>query len=149
MGNPAKQEDIKWFKAGLRIFSATIHPSEIGKLLGLEATKTHVKGTLRSPRHEAIWPTSMWSLKSPLSDQREMADHLRYILDLLEPRMHALEQLSRDCHIDLFCGFSSGNGQGGFVLDPVTLSRLATLKVPIIFDLYPPSAVVDDSEDER
>src|SRR6266566_2154203 len=111
MENPAKQADIKWSKATLRIFSKTIHPSEIGKLLGLEATKTYVKGALRSPRHEAIWPTSMWSLKSPLSDQRDMTDHMKYLLDLLEPRMQALKHLSQDCEIDLFCGFSSGNGQ--------------------------------------
>jgi len=135
MGSPAKQEDIKWSKAGLRIFSKTIHPSEVGKLLGLEATKTHIKGTLRSHRLDVIWPTSMWLLNSPLSDHIEMADHLRYLLDLLDPRMHTLEQLSRECDIDLFCGFSSGNGQGGFTLDPVTLSRLAALRMPLILDL--------------
>lgn len=148
MENPAKQADIKWSKATLRIFSKTIDPSEIGKRLGLEATKTHAKGALRSPRHEAVWPTSMWSLNSPLSDHSDMTDHLRYLLDLLEPKMQALEHLARDCKIDLFCGFSSGNGQGGFVLDPLTLSRLAALKIPITFDLYPPSVSVEDAGDE-
>ncbi|SRR6266496_2820174 len=149
MKNAPKQQDVKWSKAMLRIFSETIQPSEIGKLLGLEATKAHVKGSLRSPRkNEAVWPTSFWSLKSRLSDHSDMTDHIRYILDLLEPRIQALQHLAGDSQIDLLCGFSSGSGQCGFVLDPATLSRLAALKIPVTFDLYPPSIDVADAEDE-
>jgi len=113
----------------------------------LEATKTHLKGELRSPRNRATWSTFMWSLNSPLSEQRGMADHMQYFLDLLEPKMRALERLATDCKIDLFCGFSSGSGQGGFVLDPLTLSRLAALKIPITFDLYPPGLSAEAAGD--
>ena len=139
------QDDIKWSKASLRIFSETIDPSEIGKIMELEATRTHVKGALRSPRHKAVWPTSMWSLKSPLGDQRDMTDHIGYLLDQLEPKRQVLGHLAEHCKIDLFCGFSSGNGQGGFVLDPLTLSRLAAFKIPLTFDLYPPSVSLEDA----
>ena len=148
MQNPTEQDDLKWSRVGLRITSSTIDPVDIGKQLGLEPTKTHVKGSLRSPRHKAVWPTSLWSLNSPLSDQSDMADHLRYFLDLLEPRQRALNGLAKDCMIDLFCGFSSGNGQGGFVLDPSTLSRLAALRITLVFDLYPPSVSTEDTGEE-
>jgi hypothetical protein len=84
---------------------------------------------------------------SPLTDQSDIADHIRYFLDLLEPKVHALEVLTANCKIDLFCGYSSGNGQGGFVLDPHTLSRLAALKIPVVFDLYPPSVAAEDLEE--
>jgi hypothetical protein len=86
-------EDGKWSKAGLRIFSETLSPSEIAEILGLEATKTHIKGTLKSSRVRLVWPTSLWLLNSPLSDRNDMADHLRFLLDLLEPKMDALKQL--------------------------------------------------------
>ena len=146
MQNPAEQEDRKWSRVGLRIVSDKTEPAHISKHLGLEPTRTHLKGSLRSAHHKAVWPSSLWLLNSPLSDQNGMAEHIRYFLDLLEPRVYVLEALTATCEIDLFCGFSSGNGQGGFVLDPHTLSRLAALKVPIVFDLYPPSVTVEDIE---
>jgi len=147
MQNPVEQEDSKWSRGSLRIVSGTIDPVDIAKQLGLEPTKTHVKGSPRSARHNATWPSSLWLLNSPLTDQSDMADHIRYFLDLLEPKVHALEALATNCKIDLFCGFSSGNGQGGFVLDPHTLSRLAALKIPVVFDLYPPSVAAEDAEE--
>jgi hypothetical protein len=144
MQNPVEHEDRKWSRVSLRIVSDVIDPVGIGKKLGLEPTKTHVKGSLRSTRHSATWPSSLWLLNSPLSDQSDMADHIRYFLDLLAARVHALEALTANCKIDLFCGFSSGNGQGGFALDPHTLSRLAALKIPVVFDLYPPSIAAEE-----
>jgi hypothetical protein len=134
-------DDLKWSKASLRISSTTLQPSEIAEIIGLESTKTHTKGTLKNSRFTLVWPTSLWLLNSPLSDQNGMADHLRFLLDLLEPKMDALKQLFEKCQIDLFCGFSSGSGQGGFELDPVTLLRLSKLGIPLVLDLYPPGPI--------
>lgn len=121
----------------LRIVSSTIDPIEIGKQLGLEPTKTHLKGSLRSARHKAVWPSSLWLLNSPLSEQSDMTDHIRYFVDLLEPRARVLDDLARDCKVDLFCGYSSENGQGGFVLDPSILSRLASLRLQLFSTFIP------------
>jgi len=148
MQNPVEEEDRKWSRVSLRIASSTIDPMNIGKQLGLEATKTHLKGSLRVAGHKDVWRSSLWLLNSPLSDQSDIADHLRYFLDLLEPRERVLNHLTKDCEIDLFCGFSSGSGQGGFALDPPTLSRLAALRIPVVFDLYPPSVSPDTTDEE-
>ena len=43
--------------------------------------------------------------------------------------------------VALFCGFSSGNGQGGFTLNPELLARLAVFGVELSLDLYPPTEV--------
>ncbi len=146
MQNSAEQEDRKWSRVGLRIVSDKLEPANISKQLSLKPTRTHLKGSLRSAHHKAVWPSSLWLLNSPLSDQNDMADHIKYFVGLLEPRVYALEALTANCEIDLFCGFSSGNGQGGFVIDPHTLSRLAALKIPVVFDLYPPSMTVEEVE---
>jgi hypothetical protein len=61
-----------------------------------------------------------------------------WILDRLEPRLDALRTLSAKYRVDLFGGFSSGSGQGGFTLDSTTLARIAKLGVPLIVHLYPP-----------
>jgi len=58
-----------------------------------------------------------------------------------------LKTLLTTCKIRLSCGFSSGNGQGGFTLDSVTLQRIARLGVPLVLDLYPPT--VDRDEDGK
>ena len=147
MRSPMEQQDRKWSRAGLRIASKTLDPSKIGEMLGLEPTKMHVKGTPRSSRHTAVWPASMWSLESPLSDSLALTDHLRFLLDLLEPKKGVLKQLSMDCDIDVFCGFSSGSGQGGFILDSATLSRLGALGLPLVLDLYPPGPIENETND--
>lgn len=138
------EEHRKWSKASLRIFSEELLPDEVGAVLGLRATSVHVKGEPRSRHHKDVWRDSFWYLASPLGDERVMGDHLNWLLDSLEPRMDAVMKLSETCRIDLFCGFSSENGQGGFTLDPATLARIARLGVPLILDLYPPSIEIDE-----
>lgn len=83
---------------------------------------------------------SLWFFQSPLGKNRGLNDHLAWLLDHLESKIPVLNALSQSHRVDLFCGFSSGSGQGGFVLDVSTLVRLARLGVPLVLDLYPPAA---------
>ena len=131
-------DEGKWSRASVRIFGETLQPEEIEAKLGLKATRTHVKGQPRSRRYNVPWRHSLWSLESPLSDDHDMADHLKWLLDRLEPRLDVIMALSAEYRVDLFCGFSSGSGQGGFTLDSTTLARIAKLGVPLVVDLYPP-----------
>jgi len=43
--------------------------------------------------------------------------------------------------LHFWCGFSSGNGQGGFSISPGLLQRLARLGVEVVLDLYPPESI--------
>jgi hypothetical protein len=79
-----------------------------------------------------------------LGQDRDLAVHLKWLLDAIEPKHEALASLAGSCQIDLFCGFSSGSGQGGFVLDGPTLARLGKFGVPLILDLYPGGIEPDD-----
>lgn len=142
------ENDRRWSAAGLRIIGEELDPVEVGALLGLEATRTHRKGQPRSSRHKDTWRESLWSLQSPLSRDRDMADHVKWLLDSLEGRFDALKVLSEKFRVDLFCGFSSGSGQGGFTLDAVTLGRLGRLGVPLVLDLYPPSMDIDQIDED-
>jgi uncharacterized protein DUF4279 len=67
-----------------------------------------------------------------------MIQHLKWLLDALEPQREVVQGLPRKYRIDFFCGFASLHGQGGFTLDSGTLSRVADLGVPLALDLYPP-----------
>lgn len=137
-------DNRKWSLAGLRIFGETLRPEGIGPMLGLTATRTHLKGELLSAKHKTVRRKSSWHLDSPLPDDSDMVDHLKWLLDSLEPKRDVIRELSREYDVDLFCGFSSGSGQGGFALDSVTLARLSELGVPLLLDLYPPGPVEFD-----
>jgi hypothetical protein len=136
-----------WSRASLRIFGETLQPHEIAEELGLEATHSHLKGE-RHSRGRAVWRESAWLLQSPLGKESDLAEHLRWLVDCLEPKLDVIKKLSGEYRVDLFCGFSSGCGQGGFTLDGSMLERIAGLGVPLALDLYPPirsedSEVVD------
>jgi hypothetical protein len=137
----SEAQDGKWATASLRIFSGRITDREIGDVLEVKATHTHAKGDRISPHHTAVRREWAWFLRSPLGKDRSVTEHLKWILDAIEPRSDALKTLFGECRIDLFCGLASLHGQGGFTLDPVTLRRLANLSVNLGLDLYPPNPV--------
>jgi hypothetical protein len=117
--------DGKWSRATLRIFGDTLDPDKVGSVLGLEATHTHLKGELFGPGQTAVRRESGWLLQSPLSKRSDMIEHMKWLLDALEPKREVIQELSRKYRkyrIDLFCGFASLNGQGGFALDRGILS---------------------------
>lgn len=70
-----------------------------------------------------------------------LEEHLGEIVALLEPRMREIETLASRAELCLFCGFSSGNGQGGCTISPALLHRLSTLSLELVLDLYPPETV--------
>jgi hypothetical protein len=145
--NMNDDQNQKWAHASFRIFGETLQPEEIGVALGLVASRSHVKGQQRSDRNKAAWRESAWLLQSPLVD-KNMVDHITWLLDALEPKVDVIKKLSREYRIDFFCGFGSG-GQGGFTLDSLTLQRIADFGIPLHLDLYPLPARTDDMESER
>jgi len=131
-------DDGKWSRACLRVFGDTLEPGEIGSVLGLKATHTHLKGELVSPRHPTVSRESGRLLESPLSKHAHSSDHLEWLLSAVEPKCDVIRELSKRYKVDFFCGFASGNGQCGFIPDGETLTRLAGLGVPLALDLYSP-----------
>jgi Domain of unknown function (DUF4279) len=127
----------------VRISGEALEPENISRLLALKPTRTHLRGESRS-RHgkaaELSWKESLWLLQSPLDASGDPAEQLKWLLDVLEPKSSLIKTLAKDYQLDLFCGFSSASGQGGFKLDANTLRRLADLGIPLTLDLYPPAA---------
>ncbi|HKO19570.1 MAG TPA: uroporphyrinogen-III C-methyltransferase [Acidobacteriaceae bacterium] len=134
------EEHSRWSKAALVVSSDVLTPEEIGTHLGLAPSRTHRKGEVRSQRVPIPWKDHFWSLQSPLSENADMAEHVQWLLNVLDQKLDVLRELSRNCKTALSLGFSSTHGQGGFTLDPQTLVQLARLDVPFSLDLYPPDA---------
>lgn len=131
--------DNKWNSATLRISSNTISAAEITVILGVKPTNSYEKGTPVSSRNpkSLLRQESVWLLESGLDNSEPLDTHIAKLISLVEGKFDLFKELIPVCHIDIFCGFSSENGQGGFVLDAGLLKRLTAIPVDIVFDLYP------------
>ena len=134
-------EDAKWSRATFRVWSDTMSPEAIAGALGIEPTELHRKGEPVSKRTAAVRKEHCIRIKSSLPTSEPLQRHLESLCDLIEPLGPKLAAIADRCECDIFCGFSSGNGQGGFSLSPQLLNRLAALKIKLVVDLYPPTAV--------
>ncbi|HSS96004.1 MAG TPA: DUF4279 domain-containing protein [Terriglobales bacterium] len=127
----------------MRIFSEILTSSEIETVLGLEATRTFSKGDPIFGRDKdgkkikaGVRKNSAWILSSPSGGDSNLDDHLRKLLDVINPKADELKQLSTKCKVDIFCGFGA-EGQGGFTLTAEIINRLAKLNLNLDLDLYP------------
>ncbi|MCU1641386.1 MAG: hypothetical protein JWN03_1661 [Nocardia sp.] len=136
---------MKWSTGSIRICSETVSASEISARLGITADRQFERGSLMSPRNPASArrKSSVWIRQSGLTNDSDLADHVRALVGLVGGCREELARLSVDCEMDLFLGFGSGNGQGGCVLPGGLVADLAALGLDIVLDLYPPAAVKD------
>jgi hypothetical protein len=143
MNRPVGLGNEKWSSASLRITGDTLRPDQITVALGIDPTRSGLKGERISSRNDAIRRTSFWLKTSPLPDERPLHEHLEWLLDSFEPKHQVLSLISKEHSCDLFCGFSSENGQGGACLGTDLLGRLAGFGVPLVLDLYPPERHIE------
>jgi hypothetical protein len=127
--------------ATFRIGKDTLVPEDLSRELGLEPSGAHRNGDLMYPRN----PTSdlrqrsgLWSLCTKgRVDSHDVRRHVDWLLDRLDPKAAVLARLGREgCAMDIFCYWCSAAGQGGPMLDPGQMGRLARLGLPILFDVY-------------
>jgi len=133
--------DQKWNSASLRIVSKTITPAVITKTLGIEPTCAYAIKTPVNPRNPSgkIRQESSWILESGLDESEPLKLHISELLLLIESKVERFKELMSVCDIEIFCGFSSENGQGGFVLDAALLKRIGLIPLDLVLDLYPSS----------
>lgn len=121
--------------ATLRVFSQTTHPAEIGRILGVEATRfspIDSESKYRVRRENHFWAWSSDSIVQSL----EGLEHVRAVISLLQDKETELVQLREaGCDIDVCCYWVS-SGQGGPFLDNHALTGLARLGLEIWWDVY-------------
>ena len=78
---------------------------------------------------------SLWALESSKAPKEDFDAHLGELLGFLDDKYPLLKSFT-DYQIDVFCMFSSDNGQGGATLPASTMTRLAGYNLDLIFDIY-------------
>lgn len=132
-------ENKGWSSAAICISSKEISVKEISMGLNVDDSKSFEKGTPVSPRNPASSPrkSSLWMLESGIDNCLPLSDHINALLPFIEEKHEKLNALSQSCHIELFCGYSSGSGQGSLMLGPEILKKLTLIPLELVLDLYP------------
>jgi hypothetical protein len=143
------KDHSRWSKAAFCIYGDTLQPDEVNRDLGLQATNSGLKGERQSkfPKARPL-RTSIWILDSPLDDHLPLEDHLKWLIDALEPKLDVVRGITKRYDARLSCGYSSDHGQGGCTFDVTLLERLARLGLPLVLNLYPPGPMNSDSNQE-
>jgi hypothetical protein len=144
-----QKDDSRWSKASFCVYGDTLQPEEINRDLGFQATNSGLKGERQSkfPRARPL-RTSIWILDSPLDDHLPLQDHLKWLIDALEPKLDVVRGIASQYDVRFFCGYSSEHGQGGCTFDVALLERIANLGVPLVLDLHPPGPIALDPNQE-
>lgn len=105
------------------------------RLLGLEPSHASEIGD-RVGRTGAVRHMSLWSLSSGLASDSELADHLGWLLDRLEPKTDVLWLLVRQGYVaDWFCLAASQATEHAVELDRQLLRRLLALPGDLLLDV--------------
>lgn len=121
--------------ATLRVFSSSIDPDGVARILGIAPTSSRPIDAASRYRHTREWHLWRWSTRS-LLQSRENIEHIRSITTLLDGKATALAELrASGCLIDIFCYWVS-SGQGGPHLDVRALRDLAALELEVSWDVY-------------
>ena len=118
--------------AELRIYPGEISPDDVTTILGITPTQACRVGdrTTNSLGRERIAKISGWFLSSESSiSSLDLRSHLDWLLDCLEPAGAGLARLQQRPGVQMavHCTWWSAHGDGGPVLWPEQMARLAAL----------------------
>lgn len=121
----------------LRIFSKSLSCTEISKALDLQPSEKFEKGELfggrtnKRPREESLW---MYDLG--LDEKISFTEQLQSLVDIILIKKEHVKKIQNDCQIDIFCGYTTYNGQGGFTLASKLMEGLSSLDIDLSIDFY-------------
>jgi len=144
----ARYRSQKWARGALVLSSRVLNVQEMSAIIGMTPTEAYERELNNSATYDDR-STAVWILRSNLSDEATLEEHIETLLKDMEAHADALIGLASDCSIELHLMFSSDNGQGSLTLDPPMLARFANL--PILFSLdlcypedFPPQAFTNN-----
>jgi len=103
-----------WFSASLRIHGAPhLHPEIIATLGSGEK-----------------WPNDIWLLSSEVPEMQDISDHLRWIVDFLQPfEADILRWTSQGATADIYMSYCCDEDHQGFGLPPDLLAIFSRLNL--------------------
>ena len=123
--------------AWLRVMGEKLDPQAVTLALGVEPSRTQVRGELPAPHSRHPYKYSGWFLESQGNVQsRDARRHIDWLLSKVGGKGEALSKLRAEGLLtDVCCPWYSV-GQGGPTLGPSQMASLSELGVELWFDVY-------------
>ena len=123
--------------ARLRVMGEELDPQAITLALGVEPTRTQVRGELPAPGSNHPYKYSGWFLETQGNVQsRDVRRHIDWLLSKVVGKGETFSKLRSEGHLtDVCCPWFS-IGQGGPTLGAAQMSGLSELGVELWFDVY-------------
>lgn len=126
--------------ATLRVFHDSLSPHEVTVVLGLQPKEIQTAGETWVDGSGAKRTVNLngWFLSTEgRVNSKDNEKHLAWLVKKLSPKAKGLsELLRRGYRADICCMWDSKDGHGGPTLSPALMKTLATLGVPLWFDVY-------------
>ena len=114
----------------------TTSADELTQKLGVQPSKIRVKGEFYNGKIRN-WPTAWFLESAEKLESKDVRRHIDWVLEQVEHKPEVFTQLQGDgAEIHLSCFWGAATGQGGPMLDPQILKRMALLNIGIAFDIY-------------
>jgi hypothetical protein len=112
-------------------------PSIVTKRIGLEPTKSFVKGDSFPNHSKSRRQHSIWEIQSPLPLSVDVEEHIEALLSFLESNIEAVQKAKENFEVGVSCAvyYHEGCNQGFYLTESI-IERLAKLNLSIDFDLY-------------
>lgn len=129
-------------KVSLGIYG--IHPDEVSRILGVEATKRYAIGDVR--KNGRIVQRHSWSIDSPFPSTGEDFDrHVTALLAMIDSEAWAGLNAAGPYEAQLGCYMRfDARYQVGISISKENVSKLQALSCSLDFDLYPDMERMDD-----
>lgn len=139
----------RWTKLTLRVASTVLTAQEITNAVSAKPTSSVNAGDQVSARSPGagIHDRAMCFFDCPLSGEETLDEHIDWLVKFLRKHGPGIERVADKCELSVRIGFSSGSGQGGFVLAADTLAVLGRFSADMFVDLYPPGDDADDDDE--
>jgi Domain of unknown function (DUF4279) len=119
----------------LTLTSTEGSPEDVTARTGLQPTESWRTGD-RIGKTVRLYTMNGWSLSSGLDSSAELDDHLRALLDLVEPVRPALSELSTRWELEVSCALYAREYVPACHFDRETIRRLASIGAEIDVDFY-------------
>jgi hypothetical protein len=91
---------------------------EIIAILG-EGTDHHKKGDPVPARDGKHWKNDIWMIETPISEQEDISEHLRWLVGYIEPHEEQIKSwISRGARADFYFSYCCDHDHCGFGLPP-------------------------------
>ena len=123
-------------RASLRIFGASLEPSEIDKLMGQAASLSYRAGDQVSPRVPVPRKIGMWLLKAESPSTQPLAEQILALLGRVPGDEALWAHLKQQYSVDIYCVLELARENSGFELPARAITEIATRGLELQFDCY-------------